>query len=143
LKSDYNLSDEEILFLHLESDCFVSLARTEGWGLGAFEAARLAKPIIMTGYGGQLDYLNPQLSYLIDYELVPVHEPIWSANYRSSDLWAEPSIDQAVHFMKEIFNNPDLALDRAKQQAKEVRTKFSQQVVMLDLLRVLNSTDEI
>ena len=33
-------------------------ARAEGWGLGAFEAAQLGKPVIMTGYGGQRDFLD-------------------------------------------------------------------------------------
>ena len=41
-----------------------------GGGWGAFEAARLGKPVIMTGYGGQLDYLDAELSHLVDYTLV-------------------------------------------------------------------------
>jgi glycosyltransferase involved in cell wall biosynthesis len=141
--ADESLSDAEILALHQEGDCFVSMARPEGWGLGAFEAARLAKPIIMTGYGGQLDFLNPQLCYLIDYKMVPVYEPIWSANYRSTDLWAEPSIDHAIQLMRKAFRNPEHSLERAKQLANEVRTNFSQQVIMLDLLQALDSIDDI
>src|SRR5690606_37410272 len=52
--TDETLSDGEMQALHERGDCFVSLTRTEGWGLGAFEAARLGKPVVMTAYGGQL-----------------------------------------------------------------------------------------
>jgi hypothetical protein len=41
--------------LHARADCYTSLSRGEGWGLGAFDAAVHDRPIIMTGYGGQLD----------------------------------------------------------------------------------------
>jgi len=141
--ADETLSDEHILALHQMGDCFVSLARTEGWGLGAFEAARLGKPIIMTGYGGQLDFLDPQLAYLIDYKMVPVHEPNWPSNYRVTDLWAEPSVGQAAQYMRDVFNNPAQALERAKRLANDVRAKFSQQVVVSDLLRALGASGDI
>ncbi|RZI98035.1 MAG: glycosyltransferase family 1 protein, partial [Haliea sp.] len=62
LVADESLDDAEMLALHEMGDCFVSLTRTEGWGLGAFEAARLGKPVVMTGYGGQLDFLDPALT---------------------------------------------------------------------------------
>jgi glycosyltransferase involved in cell wall biosynthesis len=89
---DESLSDEEMFALHDMGNCFVSLTRTEGWGLGAFEAARLGKPVVMTGYGGQLEYLDPEFAWLVDYEMVPVYEPAWPSNYKPGDKWSEPSI---------------------------------------------------
>lgn len=139
LISDESLSDQEIMALHERGDCFTSLTRTEGWGLGAFEAASLGKPLIMTGYGGQLDYIDPNFTYLVDHEMVPVHEPTWSANYRTSDHWAEPSIDHASQQMREVFQNRQRALDRAAQQAIKIRSEFSTEIVMETLLRALSS----
>lgn len=139
LIADESLSDQEMMALHEMGDCFASLTRTEGWGLGAFEAARLGKPLIMTGYGGQLDYLDPALAYLVDHKMVPVHEPTWSANYRTTDLWAEPSIDHAAHQMREIFENRQAAQDRAAEQALKIESAFSKDIVMDALLRALSS----
>ena len=72
--ADEGLSDGEMLALHERGDCFVSLARTEGWGLGTFDAARLGKPVVTTDYGGQLDFLDPALAWLAPHSMVPVHE---------------------------------------------------------------------
>ena len=55
---DYSRWDEnDITLLHQTADCFVSLTRSEGHGLGACTAALMGNHVIMTGYGGQLDYL--------------------------------------------------------------------------------------
>lgn len=50
--------DRDIHRLHQESHCFISLTRSEGHGLGACQAALMGKRVIMTGYGGQMDYLE-------------------------------------------------------------------------------------
>ncbi len=139
LISDESLSDQEIMALHEMGDCFIYLTRTEGWGLGAFEAALRGKPLIITGYGGQIDYIDPDLCYLIDYEMVPVSEPTWSANYQASDLWAEPSIDHAARQMRDVFDNRKSAQDRANQQAKNLKSIFSTEVIVTTLLRALSA----
>ncbi|MEW5804036.1 MAG: glycosyltransferase, partial [bacterium] len=64
---DNEISDQDILRLHYRGDCYISLCRSEGWGLGAFDAAGYGKPVIMTGFGGQLDYLHRDLAFLVDY----------------------------------------------------------------------------
>ncbi len=57
--------------LHTRGDCFVSLSYAEGWGLGAFDAALYSNPSIITGWGGQLDYLGEDYPLLVEYELEP------------------------------------------------------------------------
>ena len=136
--ADETLSDGEMLALHERADCFVSLARTEGWGLGAFEAARLGKPVVMTGYGGQLDFLDPALARLVDYRLVLAHEPLWPANYRAEDQWAEPSIEQAARHLREVFEAPLAARRQAQQLATQIAGKFSKTAVVAALLKALS-----
>src|SRR5581483_6370804 len=52
------MSRSQIRELHDQGHCYVSLTHCEGWGLGAFDAASLARPVIMTGYGGQTEFLK-------------------------------------------------------------------------------------
>ena len=137
LIADESLSDGEIKALHETGDCFVSLARTEGWGLGAFEAARLGKPVVMTGYGGQLDFLPPDLAYLVDYTLVPVHEPTWAANYRPTDRWAEPSVEHAADYLRAVFADQPAASTRAAQLAEHIRRDFSRESIVTALMHAL------
>jgi glycosyltransferase involved in cell wall biosynthesis len=137
LIADESLTDAEMLALHEIGGCFVSLARTEGWGLGAFEAARLGKPVVTTGYGGQLDFLDPKLTNLVDYTMVPVYEPTWSANYRPTDQWAAPSTDQAARHLREILEHPSSAVKRAKAQSERIEKLFSKGEIVKYLLKAL------
>jgi glycosyltransferase involved in cell wall biosynthesis len=58
--------------LHATGDCFVSLSHGEGWGLGAFDAATLGKPLLISPYGGPAEYLPRDYPGFIDYAMVPV-----------------------------------------------------------------------
>jgi glycosyltransferase involved in cell wall biosynthesis len=66
------LSRDEMYGLIKVCDCYVSLHRSEGFGLGIAEAMLLGKPVIATGYSGNMDFMRPDNSCLIDYSLVDV-----------------------------------------------------------------------
>jgi glycosyltransferase involved in cell wall biosynthesis len=70
------------------SDCFVSLHRSEGFGLGMAEAMLMGKPVIATGYSGNLDLMNRDNSLLVDYEN-------GGDKGRSSDLYARELLGRA------------------------------------------------
>ena len=108
-------------------DCYVSLHRSEGFGLSQAEAMYLGKPLISTAYGGVLEFASADNSYLVDYEPVEVghgHSP-----YGASDHWAEPNVEQAAELMRHVFENRDEALDRAAQAAAEIRSEHSPEAV--------------
>jgi glycosyltransferase involved in cell wall biosynthesis len=111
--------------LMAQCDCFVSLHRSEGFGLGLAEAMLLAKPVIATGYSGNLDFMNGENSLLVDYELAEIVED--RAIYTRGNFWAEPSVDQAAAFMREVYENPEAAHARAQQVQPDI-----QQVLSLD-----------
>ena len=46
------------------SDCYVSLHRSEGFGLTIAEAMALGKPAIATAYSGNLEFMTAENSYL-------------------------------------------------------------------------------
>jgi len=131
------LSDPEMRTLHDLGDCFVSLTRCEGWGLGAYEAARLGKPVVMTGYGGQRDYLPDDLSWPVSYEMVPVHEPGWSGSYVDVQRWADPSLDEAARHMREIHSDPVAAGARGARLADHIRREFRKQDIVGAMLSAL------
>jgi glycosyltransferase involved in cell wall biosynthesis len=137
LIADESLTDSEMLALHEIGGCYVSLARAEGWGLGAFEAARLGKPVVMTGYGGQLDFLDPELARLVNYTMVAVHEPTWSSIYKPTDQWADPSVDHAARLMREVFEQQQRAREQAQLLSERINRQFSKQEVLNALLKAL------
>ena len=83
-----DLSDAQMRRLHRRGDCYVSLCRGEGWGIGAFDAATYGKPVVMTAFGGQLDYLAADHAYLVGSDLVPVTDPESALSYSPDQRWA-------------------------------------------------------
>src|SRR5262249_5341054 len=73
------------------ADCYVSLHRAEGFGYTLAESMWLGKPVIATGYSGNLDFMTPENSYLVDHRLVPIgagNDP-----YPPDGQWAEPDVE--------------------------------------------------
>src|SRR5438552_11448509 len=62
----------EVLQLYASCDVFVGLHRAEGLGLGLMEAMALGKPVIATGWSGNMTFMNHANSCLIGYRLIPV-----------------------------------------------------------------------
>ncbi len=77
-------------------DVYVSLHRSEGFGLVPAEAMSLGKPVIMTRWSGNLDLMTADNSCGVDYKLVPVTEK--NGPYLPGQIWADPDIDHAAYF---------------------------------------------
>ena len=104
-------------------DCFVSLHRAEGFGLCLAEAMLMGKPVIATNYSGNLAFMHPGNSLLVDYALTEIVEdnPI----YKKGNHWAEPSIDHAAELMRYCYNNPTQAAALGATGQIEVKQKLS------------------
>ena len=118
---------DEVTSLMKACDCFVSLHRSEGFGLGPAEAMSLGKPAIITNWSGSTDYMTADNCLPVDYKLVQLgcdYGP-----YKAHQYWAEPDLKQAAHWMKKIAHDPDLA-DRIGTAARETITyNFSPEAV--------------
>ena len=85
------------------SDCYVSLHRSEGLGLGMAQAMNFAKPVIATGYSGNLEFMNAQNSLLVPFKLVENPESV--ASYDKGCIWADADLDAAADRMRWVFEN--------------------------------------
>lgn len=98
-----NLNYDEIKSLHDVGDCYVQLTKSEGFGLGIFDAFNLGKDIIVTGYGGHTEYLGENYKGLIDYELNPLSDNesvFFQFKLDSSYKWAIPDKNHAIKLLK-------------------------------------------
>jgi glycosyltransferase involved in cell wall biosynthesis len=106
------LQQKEVLSLYASCDALVSLHRAEGLGLSPMEAMLLGKPVIATGWSGNMDFMTEQNSCLVPYRLIPVASNAQSG-YKPSyvggeTVWADPSIDHAVVWMQRLAWDPGL-----------------------------------
>jgi len=119
------LSESELLGLHARGDCYVSLDRGEGFGLGPFEAGATGNPIIVTGFGGVTEYAKPDNSVLVNYNFAPVFGISWSPWYRGDQLWAEPDVLHAVLKMRWAYEHQDEASALGKRLRDYIADNFT------------------
>lgn len=94
-----------ILALHSRGDCYVSLCKSEGLGLGARDAHAFGKPVVITGWGGQVEVLGEGYPGLIKYSMTPVKGMDWIKAYLPTMKWALPDIGHARQLMREHYEH--------------------------------------
>ncbi len=104
---DRSLSGEELNGLMAACDCYVSLHRAEGFGLTLAEAMAIGKPVIATGYSGNVDFMNAENSYLVDYTIGRVGPDC--EIYPPEGEWADPSVEHGAELMRRVYGDPEQA----------------------------------
>jgi glycosyltransferase involved in cell wall biosynthesis len=89
------------------ADCYVSLHRSEGFGLTMAESMILGKPVIATGYSGNLDFMTEENSFLVPHSWSTV--PKGADPYPEGARWADPDLDVAASLMRKVVARPELA----------------------------------
>ena len=117
-----SMTRAEIIGLIRSCDAYISLHRSEGFGMGMAEAMNFGRIVIGTDYSGSTDFLTPETGFPIKFALRPVavHEYPWS----NKQFWAEPDISSAAATMQLILRSPDIARERADAGQKIVRQKY-------------------
>jgi glycosyltransferase involved in cell wall biosynthesis len=137
---DAELSREDMNGLLASVDIYVSLHRSEGFGLGIAEAMFLGKPTIVTAYSGNMDFTHAGNSCLVGYEFRPIteedhaHFPAARDVYLPGLPWAEPSIVQASAWMRQLFERPDLRRAVGRAGAATIRSRYSRSAVQRALV---------
>jgi glycosyltransferase involved in cell wall biosynthesis len=122
---DRSLGRDEMLSLIADCDCYISLHRSEGFGLGMAEALALGKPVIATDYSGNRDYLTGDTGFLVPFSL----RKLMPGEYPMSEgqSWAEPDLRIAIHHMRTVFANRQEALGRSLRGKKFIEDHYSGQ----------------
>jgi glycosyltransferase involved in cell wall biosynthesis len=105
------------------ADCYVSLHRSEGLGLTITEAMSLGVPVIATGYSGNLDFMDEWNTWRVPCSMVPVG--FGAGGYPPGAQWAEPNLDEAARMMREVFENPRAAREKAARAQEHLLNSFS------------------
>jgi glycosyltransferase involved in cell wall biosynthesis len=122
---DRSLSAEELDGLMAACDCYVSLHRAEGFGLTMAEAMAIGKPVIATGYSGNVDFMNAENSYLVEYDIGRVGAE--NEIYPPDGEWARPSVEHAAELMRRVVAEPDEAARIGARAAQDVARTLSPQ----------------
>ena len=116
------LTRQEMLSLMSAADCYVSLHRSEGFGLGMAEAMALGKPVIGTSYSGNTDFLMEETGYPVPYTLRKVDPDEYI--HTVGQVWADPDEAAGASAMRRVFSDREEAAAKAKAGQRLVADRY-------------------
>ena len=89
------------------------------------ECMRIGKPVIATGWSGNLDFMNVENSLLVDYTLVPVKSGEYP--HGEGQVWAEPDVMHAAMLMRQVVDQPASVAERVARARRDIELGMSPQ----------------
>ena len=80
-------------------DIVLSLHRGEGFGLTMAEAMLLGKPVVATGWSGNMTFMDADCAALVKYKLVRAEDP---RQVYVDGIWAEPDLESAAMELRRL-----------------------------------------
>lgn len=127
------LSKEDVNRLIQLCDVYVSLHRSEGYGLVLAEAMLLGTPTIATAYSSNVEFQTETSACLVKYKLKKIGKDI--IPYHASDVWAEPDISDASNYMKRLYSDSEFYRSIKAEGLKTIQEKT-------DMSRIQNIIQE-
>ena len=123
--------------LHALCGAYVSAHHAEGWGLGLSEAMAFGRPVIATGYSGNMDFMDESNSFPVPYTMAPVSAlmceriPLFTRDMR----WAEPDLNAMADCMVRVARGR--IPEGLRERAASVAVRFGPEAIADRLARLL------
>lgn len=133
--------DDEIngLYNHPKIKAHLSFTHGEGFGRPLLEASLSEKPVIAPNWGGQIDFLSAENSFLLPTSLVEVpKEGVPKGMLVQGAQWSQVNYQYASNVLKEVYKNYSKYTLKGKKQAIMNRTKFSLDAMTIKFEEILD-----
>jgi glycosyltransferase involved in cell wall biosynthesis len=121
------LSRAEIYQLQAACDCYVSLHRSEGFGLAVAECMHLGKPVISTDWSATAEFVHAGNGCPVRHRLTTLdrnHGP-----YGKGQIWAEADVDHAAEWMQRLHGDRALAARLGAAARATIAARFAPAVI--------------
>tara|TARA_R100001443_G_scaffold116844_1_gene138777 strand:- start:837 stop:2138 length:1302 start_codon:yes stop_codon:yes gene_type:complete len=135
-----NLTDKEMnkLYNHPKVKAMVSFTHGEGFGRPLLEATMTGLPVMTTGWSGQMDFLDPDLSLLLPGELKKVPQSAhWENIIIPESSWFIVDTNSAYKGLNMLFNDYDKHKKNAEKQ-KKLNEKFTLDNMSIELGKIMD-----
>jgi glycosyltransferase involved in cell wall biosynthesis len=135
-------SSQEMRDLMAACDAYVSLHHSEGTGLTISDAMAHGKPVVATGWSGNMDFMNVANSYSVKYELVEIRENV--GPYRAGETWAAASVEHAAELMRRVYEEREEAAAVGGVARRDIEANYSEEKIgslIRQRLEVINSRE--
>lgn len=121
-------------------DLYISLHRSEGFGLGLAEAMNLGIPTMATAYSGNLDFMKSDNSYLVDFDLELIENTRRSPYSEFGGSWAQPKFESFSRQIDNFLSQPEDRLLRIEKAKNVISSEFSETSITIKMKNALRSS---
>lgn len=121
------LSRADITALEAACDVFVSLHRSEGYGLAVAECMALGKPVISTDWSATAEFVSAENGCPVRVKLVTLEQN--HGPYAKGSTWADPDPAHAAQYMRTLFADRALAARLGAAAKVSIEAKFAPAVI--------------
>ncbi len=120
-------SRADITALQAACDCFVSLHRSEGFGLAVAECMLLGKPVISTDWSATAEFVTAENGCPVRARLVTLEQS--HGPYAKGSTWADPDPTHAAEHMRRLFSDRALGASLGAAAQASIRARFAPAVI--------------
>jgi hypothetical protein len=125
LHGDMEESDMSNLYHHPKVKSMISFAKGEGYGRPMAEFTLTGKPIIASGWSGQMDFLPVEHSVLLEGSLTAVDESAADQFCMKEAQWFSVNYSNAANKIYDVYNKYDSYLDKSKGLRENTLKNFT------------------
>jgi len=139
LHGDMEESDMSNLYHHPKVKAMISFTKGEGYGRPMAEFTLTGKPIIASGWSGQMDFLPPDNAVLLEGNLTPVHESAADQFCMKEAQWFTANYSNAANKIYDVYNKYDSYLDKSKGLRENTLKNFTLDKMNEKFEQILNT----
>ena len=118
--------DMNYLYNHGKVKAMYNLTKGEGFGRPLLEFSLVKKPIIVTGWSGQTDFLYMENTCMVGGQVKQIHPSAAVKDLLIPESgWFAADLKQAEFYLRDVFEKYSKYEEKAKKQAHQSKTKFS------------------
>jgi hypothetical protein len=114
LHGDMEESDMSNLYHHPKVKAMISFAKGEGYGRPMAEFTLTGKPILASGWSGQIDFLPAEHAVLLEGSLTTVDESAADQFCMKEAQWFTVNYSNAANKIYDVYNKYDSYLEKSK-----------------------------
>jgi glycosyltransferase involved in cell wall biosynthesis len=125
IHGDMEETDMSRLYHHPKVKAMLSFTKGEGYGRPMAEFTLTGKPIIASGWSGQLDFLPPEHSVLLEGSLTAVHESAADQFCMKEAQWFTANYSAAANKIYDVYNKYDIYIEKSKGLRENTLANFT------------------
>jgi hypothetical protein len=125
IHGDMEETDMSNLYHHPKVKAMISFAKGEGYGRPMAEFTLTGKPILASGWSGQMDFLPPEHAVLLEGSLTAVDESAADQFCMKEAQWFTVNYSNAANKIYDVYNKYDSYLEKSKGLRENTLKNFT------------------